>query len=399
MSLASAATRTWAGAANPLGLTELDVATGLVLGSVAVPPLPDVARDPLDVLCDEARDLLQRGRCVVAFSGGRDSSAVLATLLHVARRDGFEDPVALTARWPGNAAADETAWQEHVAQELGVRHWEIITPGLDFDLLGPLTTALLRIHGLLWPAPTAAMLPMVDAAGDGVLVTGQGGDEVFGVWKIAGAWDGLRRARRLRSSSRQLLGAGLPLAVRRRRAAAQARPYQTWLTAEANAAQREVLASEALAVAPLWWPSYLYEVSSERGLNLGTRTQAALCASRGGSFATPLLTPAFLAALAHRGGRLGLGDRTEVMRAVFSPLLSDSILSRHSKATFGDVFWGPESRRFAQDWDGSGLDGRWVDSEALRAAWSEPRPAYGAALPLHAAWLATRVHSEGARRG
>ena len=76
------------------------------------------------------------------------------------------------------------------------------------------------------------------------------------------------------------------------------------------------------------------------------------------------------------------------MKAVFSPLLNDAILSRRSKATFGDVFWGPESRRFAKDWDGNGLDPRWVEADALRAAWLEPRPVYGAALPLQAAWLA-----------
>ena len=126
--------------------------------------------------------------------GRWDSSAVLATLLHVARQDGFDDPVAVTARWPGVAAADESEWQEHVAGELGVRRWEILTPGTDFDLLGPLARQLLRDHGLLWPAPTAALMPMIEAAGDGVLVTGQGGDEVFGTWGLAGHGRGPERS-------------------------------------------------------------------------------------------------------------------------------------------------------------------------------------------------------------
>ncbi len=78
---------------------------------------------------------------------------------------------------------------------------------------------------------------------------------------------------------------------------------------------------------------------------------------------------------------------------MFSPLLTDAILSRGSKATFGDVFWGPQSRQFASDWDGEGLDPDWVDADALRAAWSEPRPVYGAALPLQAAWLARQQRS------
>ncbi len=50
---------------------------------------------------------------------------------------------------------------------------------------------------------------MIEAAGDGVLVTGQGGDEVFGTWSLAWAWAGARRGRNLRSSLRPLVGAAV----------------------------------------------------------------------------------------------------------------------------------------------------------------------------------------------
>jgi asparagine synthetase B (glutamine-hydrolysing) len=391
-----AAAQAWASGANPLGLTEFEVATGVVLGRAESQPWPEGPCGPLEALFGVAREILLRGRCVVAFSGGRDSSAVLATLLHIARREGFDDPIALTARWPGDAATEESAWQEHVARELNVKHWEIITPGSDFDLLGPLTTGLLRDHGLLWPAPIAVLMPMIDVAAGGVFVTGEGGDEVFGTWALAEPWSRLRGVREpqlsrqssRQSSLRQVVGAGLPRPLRYRRALARERPYQTWLTAEAHVVLRQALARESVATSPLWWDSYLRQVSSERGMQLSARTQAALSAARGGSFASPLLAPPFLAALARRGGRLGLGDRTAAMRAVFSPLLSEAILSRQSKATFGRVFWGPESRQFARDWDGTGVAARWVDAEALRAAWAAPVPVFGAALPLHAAWLA-----------
>jgi Asparagine synthase len=388
MSLTATAARPWALGSNPLGLTELDVASGVVLGNLGRPEWPAAEADPLEVLFDEARLALQRGRCVVAFSGGRDSSAILAAMLHVARRDGFDDPLALTARWPGNEDADESAWQEHVAQELSLRHWEIITPGTDFDLLGPISTDLLRKHGLLWPAPVAAMLPMIDAAGEGILVTGEGGDEVFGTWSLATAWDRLRRGQARLRGLRAVAGAALPGWHRRRRAQSTARPYQTWLTAEAQAVQRSVLAAERVAVAPISWPEYLSEVGAERGLRLSARTLDSVCRSRDSAFVAPFLAPAFLAALARRGGRLGLGDRSSAMRAVFSTLLSDDILTRSSKATFGAAFWGPASRQFAKEWDGGGVDPAWVVPDALRAAWSAQRPVYGAALPLQAAWLA-----------
>jgi hypothetical protein len=88
------------------------------------------------------------------------------------------------------------------------------------------------------------------------------------------------------------------------------------------------------------------------------------------------------------------------MRALFSPLLDDTILSRVSKATFAGVYWGPASRQFAEDWDGTGIPVRWVDVDALRAAWRAPTPVYGTALPLHAAWLATHPDARpGAPKG
>jgi len=395
VNVAPAASAPWTKGLNPLGLTNLEVASGVVLGPMSCEPFPEADTDPLQALYTEARKILDRGRCVVAFSGGRDSSAVLSVLLHVARREGFEDPLALTARWPGDTASDESAWQEHVARELDLRRWEIVTPGGDVDLLGPVTTDLLRRHGLLWPAPVAVLLPLLEAVGDGILVTGEGGDEVFGVWSLANPWSQLRSGRNVRRSLRSLVSATLPSTLRQRRALATAMPYQDWLTSLGTAFYRPALAAEMVSVGPLWWPDYLREVHAERGLRLSAQTLALLCAERGASFAAPLLAPSFLAALARGGGRLGYGDRTATMRSVFSPLLSDAILSRVSKANFGGVFWGEATRRFARKWNGEGLDHDLVDVARLQAVWLGPAPVYGAALPLHAAWLASSGQSLG----
>lgn len=382
--------RPWGGAPNPLGLTELDVATGMVLGAVEPDPWPETADDPLTAIEGVARDLLGRGRCVVAFSGGRDSSAVLAVLLRVARREGFDEPLAMTARFPGDPDSDERGWQEHVAGQLGVRRWEIVDPGTGVDLLGERSTGLLTEHGLLWPPPFAALSPMIEAAGGGVLVTGEGGDEVFANWPLSRVWSELGRGRGLRRGTRALAFAALPTPLRRRRAFARADPYQGWLTAESRHAQRMALAVDEAVVGRLWWPDHLRELGTERGLHLSRRSIAALCARQGGTFATPLLAPAFLAALARRGGRTGLGDRTKAMTTVFGDILGTEILARGTKATFGGVFWGPGARAFAEGWDGGGLDPRWVDAGALAAAWREPVPTYGCALALQAAWLASR---------
>ena len=124
---------------------------------------------------------------------------------------------------------------------------------------------------------------------------------------------------------------------------------------------------------------------------LGWQTMERLGETASSLFCAPFQEEAFLSSLAGWGGRLGWGNRTAVMTRLFDSVLPGPILSRKSKATFGGVFWGPESRRFAEQWTGEGFLPGLVDAEALRRVWLEPTPVYGAALPLHAAWLASKV--------
>jgi asparagine synthase (glutamine-hydrolysing) len=102
----------------------------------------------------------------------------------------------------------------------------------------------------------------------------------------------------------------------------------------------------------------------------------------------PLLDPTFLAALARTGGRLGFGDRTAGMRAVFHDVLPDDVLCRATKAEYGEAFWGSGTREFAARWSGPGVDQQLVDPTALRREWLKPRPHEDSAMLLHAAWLA-----------
>lgn len=167
---------------NPTGLTELEVSSGMVLGDDSVGssgfgggPGPGAGADPLVTLRHLARRVLATPPCVVAFSGGRDSSALLAVLADEARRQGMSPPVAVTSRWDDDEASNETNWQEDVIRAVGVTEWEIIRPGEDLDLLGPEAAATLEQTGLMWPPPAYALQPMIRLARGGVFLSGEGG--------------------------------------------------------------------------------------------------------------------------------------------------------------------------------------------------------------------------------
>ena len=73
-------------------LTPIELATGVVFG-VNPLRLPAATTTPPQALEAAVRPALQRGRCFVSFSGGRDSSPVLAAAAAVARREGLAAPV------------------------------------------------------------------------------------------------------------------------------------------------------------------------------------------------------------------------------------------------------------------------------------------------------------------
>jgi asparagine synthase (glutamine-hydrolysing) len=385
---------TWAAGPNPGGLSALEVAAGVVLGQAPGTVFgPDPGADPISVLREQARLLLATPPCVVAFSGGRDSSALLATLADVARRDGLAPPIAVTARWDDDPASDERAWQEEVIATIGVRDWEIIRPGTDLDLLGEEAQDALGRLGLMWPAPAYALRPLMRRAAGGTFVSGEGGDEAFGLWPYGRLWDAVRHAQRPRRSDVRALALGCaPRPVRRWRMRHTRPPYQTWLRPEAFA--RLALAqSEEQIDDPLRFDRYQVVSRRRRSTDLSLRTLEDLCALEGAQYVGPFLSERFLSALAGWGGALGRGDRTAVMSTLFVDVLPGPVLARTSKASFGAVFWGPASRRFAKEWDGAGVAEALVDSDALRDAWLASLPVYGAALPLQAAWLSAQRHA------
>ena len=388
----SNATRIWSASRNPQGLSEIEVASGIVVGQGSGKRFPTgVGNDPMGVLRELARAALSTPPCVVAFSGGRDSSALLAFLLDVARRDGLPEPIAVTARWDDDEASDESAWQEEVIRTIGAEQWEILRPGNDLDLLGEEATSSLEAMGLMWPAPAYALRPLFRQAKGGVLLSGEGGDEAFGLYPYGRLWQSIRSHSLPRQSDVRALVLGcLPRPVRRWRWKKIRPAYQTWLSTGGFDLVSEAMADDG-ADDPLRWGPYQVISRRRRAMDLTLGTLESLAEIEGARYQGPFLDEGFLAALGHWGGSFGRGDRTDVMSTLFADVLPGPILSRVSKASFAGVFWGAESRRFASEWDGTGLPLEFIKPDALRAAWQAPVPVYGAALPLHAAWLASQL--------
>lgn len=372
-------------------MSPREVATGWPTGRSPVPdPDADLARQhPRAVLERLLLPALEHEPCLVAFSGGRDSSAVLAVATDVARRHGLSDPVPLTRRYVGDARADEAEWQELVARHLGLREWVRLDLTDDLDLLGDRAVAALRRYGQLWTPMLYVNLPMLEQARGGALLTGQGGDEVLGSHRIAplrALADAGRRARR--RDVRRAVGAAAPNVLRtwwaRRRVDPSVVP--PWLRPEVARAHHAALVRDR-AGEPLRADRSVEWLLGMRAIQAAFHNLDLLAREHGVRLVHPLLDVSFVAAMARAWGWRGPRDRTEALRWLVGDLLPDEICARVSKATFNTALFGPASRAFVEQWDGDGVDHELVDPDALRATWESDFPHGGSFALLQQAWL------------
>lgn len=340
----------------------------------------------------------EKGRVFVLFSGGRDSSAILATAVHVARREGLPLPVPVTEWFPDLPEANEDRWQSMVIEHLAVSEWLRIDRTRDADLLGEASQASLRRRGLLWPAPLHPKTSLLRLIGPGAVLTGEGGDEIFGPRRITPLhYVHLRRGG---SSRREVWTRAAkvftPGPLRRRsiardivRAAASVSP---WLRPEAVQESARLIARD-IGSEPVHWGRSIRWYPGIRALDRGESNYRLLGQEFDQQIVAPLLEPTFLAALADFGGALGMRSRTAWMEELFSDVLPAPVLRRRSKASFNTAYFGPGVRAFADEWDGRGVDHELVDAERLRQEWLTPSPRAMAAMLLHAAWLDGRQQS------
>src|SRR5262245_66597824 len=100
---------------HPLRPTALEIASGRMYGEYrASADLPAPSRqrgpNPLAALEKAVLPALRRPPCLVSFSGGRDSSAVLAAATRAAGREGLPPPIPITLRVRNAPMAEESEW-------------------------------------------------------------------------------------------------------------------------------------------------------------------------------------------------------------------------------------------------------------------------------------------------
>ena len=375
-------------AAAPSTLTPLEVASGLVIGVDAVTPEPaQPDRDPLEALEASILPALKRPPCIVSFSGGRDSSALLALAARVARREGLPLPVPVTNAFPQAFRTDEAAWQELVIRHVGLDDWVRNEFEDELDCVGPPATEILHRHGLLWPFNAHFALPVTRAAAGGSMLTGLGGDEALGAARWARV-DALLSGRE-RPRPRDVLRIGLALAPQPLRAVVLRRRLGAsfpWLVPDA---EKRVLAAWARegASEPFRWERRFGWLQTLRYLRTTQQSLATIGRRDGVLVVHPFAGPEFGSALAQLPPGRRFSTRSEAMRALFSDLLPEAVLTRVSKASFDEAFFNRYSRAFASRWNGESADPTLVDTDRLRAVWEGREPDARSFLLLQAAWL------------
>lgn len=378
-------------------LSSFEIATSWVHGSLNAPAIPQTPAAPREALDDVLRPALVHGPCFVSFSGGRDSSAILAAATALARREGHADPVPVTEFYPDVPDADEADWQRLVVDHLDLTEWVRLPIRGESDLLGDGARSSLLRRGVLWPPPFHVKDRLFETVAGGALLTGEGGDEVIGPRRTTPLTLLVRKRRRPRPELLAATAAALaPGPVRRLRVRRQMTGdgQQPWLRPAVALRHRRLLSADE-AAEPLPWDRSIWWVRHRRAVEAVVTNYDALGAEFGVRVGHPLLERGFLGALAHFGGRWGFAGRTALMRILFADVLPDEILRRSSKASFDRAYMGEPTRDFARGWDGSGVDTALVDPEALRAAWLSVRPSTLSGTLLQQAWLAAQPVSAG----
>ena len=380
-------------------LAPLELASGIVFGRAARrPSFP--RRPPASSLAALEQALiaaLQKPPCLVSFSGGRDSSALLAVATRVARREGLPEPIPVTGRFPAIPSTDEHEWQQEVVRRLGCRDWMPLEFTDELDLIGPVARRVMGWQGVPYPYNLHLLLPLMEPGRSGSFVTGLGGDQSF--FAPGRALDVLaRRARPVPRDGLRIAAAAAPRAVRRSALRGRVGMNYPWLSATGNDALARGWLEEQTRQ-PLRWNARLREMWRSRFMQLTLERIALLGRQVDVEPVHPFLDAGFLAALAAEAGSTGFPSRSAAMRALFAEDLPERVVTRGTKASFNEVLCNRHTRRFVAGLTPDRLEqalGRLdvdglVDPRALADHWNQPDPLANSFILLQACWLAQQA--------
>jgi hypothetical protein len=363
--------------------TPLEIASGAVLGVVpaqlaADADGPGVA--PLVALEQAILPALLRPPCILSFSGGMDSSFVLAVAANLARREGLPLPLPVTWRIPDAPLSQETPWQERVITGLGLSEWEILTAHDDLDLVGPVAQRMLLRFGSVHPVNLHLHLPIVELARGGSLLTGAGGDQILGAARFPTTVPLRTRARRRVPTQ----AVDLLRWHEDRNALPWLHPH--WSRRRASAIRHEWGGGPRRTDHRMTWQL------RRRDTLLSCAHLDALGADNGVRVVNPLIDPRFVGALARDLGASAGLTRSDVLRRI-SDHLPDVATAARPKATFLQVYLREPLREFVRSWSGEGVDQRFVDPDRLAKVWSTwPIPDLTGALAQQV-WLARNLRT------
>jgi hypothetical protein len=380
-----------------VALDDLDVAGGMVFGSLprGEPWLEQGECDsPRQAIEAFVLDGLQRAPCLVSFSGGRDSSALLALATAVADREGLPRPVPITARFQVEET-NEDEWQQLVLEHLGITEWIRVELTEELDLLGPAGSGFLSRHGLRYPQNVHFQEPLLRTASGGSLLSGAGGDELFEPHRWARAADVLARSVPMRRSDLLVVGAALsPRMIRARVHHRGQLEVPDWLRLSGR---RRLLRRLHvwLGEDAVRYDAHLDWWRRSRYINHGQRSLELLAEDHGVTFIAPFSEERVMRAMAADRGRLGFPSRASAMHYLFADLLPQATIERQSKASFDSPLVGPATRAFAEVADPTTvLSEDLVDMGALRRAWQREQIDIRSLPALQLCWLA-QVHPGG----
>jgi hypothetical protein len=378
--------------AGPYVMRGPEIATSLVRGAdPAVPALPRIDADMQTVRDALERAMLsglQRPPCLVAFSGGLDSSTVLAVATTAARKHGLPLPIPVTNRFPEVPDADESSWQEMVVSHLGLEEWVRLEIRDELDLVGPVAAPHLLAHGVLFPANAHFLTPLSAPAAGGTLLTGIGGDELFTPSSPRGVWVLARKTGPRRTDVIEIARVLSPPVLKRRRLRRRFNP-PTWLTRAGRRLWVESLASD-ISREPLWWGRSVVDDWWRSRARVGVTRSVQATAADSVVLEHPFMDPAFAGALAGARWQTGFRRRSEAIEFVAGDSVPVALRERPDKTAFFGPFFNRHSRAFAEAWDGTGVDPDLVDVEALRHCWQQAEVDARSYLSLQSAWLAGR---------